>query len=163
MTDWEARFKSQLLSGEELISVVDELDHNFEFVPYSGLNPDKNLSGYHEMILGLTNRRLIARYTDGTVSKWFYTSTIQSLTERWISNDKPNWPYQATLIFAGGLGLIIQTKKVDKAQQERLSSLLVQAFMKFNVHVEDAGAITAIVAYEEERKRRQQDDTGHKK
>jgi hypothetical protein len=163
MTDWESRFKSQLLPGEELISVVPDLEHRFEFVPNVGLNPDNNQPAWNEMILGLTNRRLIAKYTDGKISKWFYTSAIHSLTERRISQDQPKWPYQATMIFAGGLGLIVQTSKVDKIQQEQLSSLLVHAFMKFNSHEEDAGAIAAIIAYEEERQRRQRDDTDDKK
>lgn len=147
----------KLLPGEELISVVDELKHAFRFVPDQGLHPYENSDIYKDMIVGLTNHRLIMWFDDGSVLKWFYTSTIQSLTERRINNRKPNWPYQAKLIFAGGLGLIVQTKKVDKDKQEELSSLLVQAFIRFSIHGEDTGAIAAISAYEEI-KRRQRDD-----
>ena len=159
MTDWESTFKSNLLDGEELISFVPELEHWFAFVP--DVNPDNDGSTVYEMALGLTNLRLMARYANQNVWKWFYTSMIYSLTERHINKNKPNWPYQATMIFPGGLGLIIQTKTVDKTQQDKLSSLLVHAYMKFGVRGADTGEIAAIIA-NEERKRRQSDDSERK-
>ena len=153
MEEWETNFRSELLPGEELISVVNELIGEFNFVPYRGLIPQIDQPVFLSTILGLTNRRLIVWIND----KSFYTSTILSLTERRITNYNPKWPYQAKLIFAGGLGLIVQTEKVDKAHQEKLSSLLVQAFMRFSVHGQETGEIAAITA-DEERKRRQADD-----
>jgi hypothetical protein len=154
MADWESFLQSQMLPGEELISFVTALRHSFKFVPY--VDPDDNHTPVNEMVLALTNRRLIARYHDGKVWKWFYTSALNSLMERKISQDKPSWPYQAILMIPGGLGLVIETWKVDKEQQEKLSTLLVQAFMKFSVRGEDAGAIAAIATYEEEKQRQQQ-------
>lgn len=160
MEEWEIDFKEQMLPDEEVIDNISDLEYAFNFVPYQ---PTSNPAPFLSMRLVLTNRRLVVRFWDGNVRKWFYTSVIYNLTERKINSDKPSWPYQATLMLSAGLVLVMQTQKVDKTQQERLSSLLNRAFLMYSGHRENIDTIAAIIKSEQERRSRQRVDSEKKK
>ena len=152
MSDFETTVRNELAKGEELISFVDEVEFSVKFVPHIG--PEGNEVCYMGGALALTNRRLIAVFFDGKVWKWLYIAGLNWYSERFISKDKPGWPYQAILMIPSGMGLTVQTKKPDREPQKRLSSLLQQAFMSLNTRYESSGAMTAIINYEEEQERR---------
>lgn len=161
MEEWESDLKDQLLPDEEIITHIPNLEYSFNFVP--DVKPDSNWPTGLSMRLILTNRRLIARFWNGRVRKLFYTSAIHNLTERKINGDQPTWPYQATLMVAGGLILTVQTDKVDKIQQEKLSFILNRAFIMFSTQRDDLDAIAAIVKSEQQRRSKQAADSENKK
>jgi hypothetical protein len=80
---------------------------------------------------------------------------------RKMKKEIPAWPYQAILMIPGSIVLVIHSQKQNEDQQERLSSLLVQGFIKFGVRTDDKSALVAIADYEnqkeEERRKAQQD------
>src|ERR1044072_7319522 len=98
-------FQKTLSPDEQLISIVESLKFNIVFAPTNFLADFQCSWGG---ALGLTNRRIKALINDGKSWKWFSTSAINGLSERHITSNQPTWPYQAFLMVAGGMGLVVQ-------------------------------------------------------
>ena len=151
MSDLATTIRNELAKGEELISLMDNIELNIRYVPH--IKPNDNEICPMGGAIALTNRRLIIILWDGKVWKWLYVAGLNWYSERFINKDKPTWPYQAILMLPSGMGLIVQTQKQDRELQKQLSSLLMEAFMRLGTSRESGGAMTAIIDYEEELQR----------
>lgn len=152
MSDIVTTIQGVLVDGETIISVADNLRYGIRFVP--NISPTDNWSTekYLSGTLALTNYRIIIVMWDGQVWKWIYISGINWYSERFLSKDKPSWPYQAVMMLPSGMALIIETEKSDKEKQNQLSNLLKQAFLTHSTKKEDIGALAAII--DDENKKR---------
>ena len=118
MSDITTIIKNELAQGEELISVMDNLNFDISFVPH--IKPTNNPPAFLEGTLALTNRRLIAILWDGNVWRWLHIAGLNWYSERFLKKQKPGWPYQAILMIPSGMGLIVQTEKPDYEQATQL-------------------------------------------
>ncbi len=154
----------KLLPGEQLIAVVENVSFNFSFVPH--VIPTQNYPTHFSGALALTSRRVIALWAETQQGwKWLHIPALNSVSERPLRSDKPNWPYQAILMIPGGIGLVVQTQQPNAEHGKQLSSLLNEAIVRFGVNRDDTGAMVALIAHEEaeERRRREQEEDRRKK
>lgn len=150
--------EQKLLSGERLIAVVENVSFSFLFVPH--VIPTQNYPTGLNGALALTSRRVIALWAETQQGwKWLHIPALNSVSERPLRADKPSWPYQAILMIPGGIGLVVQTQQPNFQHCQQLSSLLNEAIVRFGVTRDDTGSLAAVMAYEEEaRRRREQED-----
>lgn len=144
--------ESRLVPGETLLAVVDGLGFSFTSVPH--VLPTENYPVSYSGVLALTDRRLIAVWREGAGKKWLYIPALSSLSERPLRSDRSSWPHQAILVTPVGMGMIVQTRTPDKEHGEKMSALLIGAFMTLGTQPVGAGAMSSIVAHEEEQERR---------
>jgi len=154
-----------LIKGEHIEAIVENLDFEFLYVPH--VIPAANYPAGIYGAIALTNHRIIVllfSYTKQNtqqIFRWLHILTLNSISERPLSIDKPNWPYQAIMMIPGGIGLVVQTRGPNVEHSEQLSSLLNEAIVRFGSRHEDTGSTAAAIGYEEEeeaRKHRQQED-----
>ena len=152
MAEQTSYIQAELVDGEKLLSVVENLRFDIKYVPHispvDNWAPKKYLTG----TLALTNYRIIVVMWDGIVWKWLHISGLNWYSERFLSKQKPNWPYQAVLMIPSGMALLVETEKPDKDSQRELYSLLKKAFTIFGTKEEDTGAILSIIDDEEKKK-----------
>ena len=152
-------FRQKLLSEERLIAVVENLQIDFLVVPR--VIPSQNYSTKMAGALALTPYRVIALWEESrSCWKSLHIPSLNSVSERPLRSDKPNWPYQAILMIPGGLGLVVQTQQPNAEHGQQLSSLLNEAIVRLGSTRDDTGSLSAIITHEEEeeRRRREQED-----
>ncbi len=154
MSELNTEIQEILVTGENLISFVDDLRIETGFVPSGGVEVNSAVVG--SGALALTNLRIIVVLVPNSkIKKYLHIIAVTSLVERPLTNEKPGWPYQAILSTAGGRIVIVETRKPNPEHAKKLSSLLVEGLMRFGVRKDDDSSIAA--AYVQEQRRRQQD------
>jgi hypothetical protein len=151
MTQIQAAFAQRLQPGEDLIAVVEDL--TFVFITHA--TPDRNLDPKLNGAMALTTHRIIIGWAETQQGlKWLHIPALNSVSERSLRADKPDWPFQAIMSVPGGMAVVVQTEKADEKHGEQLSALLNKAIFRLGASFRGDDS-AALIAYEDEQQEEQ--------